>query len=173
MQTTERFQNTQSSEYDWLIPVLPRSRSNTRADFDSSISLGALGAATARTFEQDQSGRMFVTIEDDPWATILADTIELWANNPAIFEEEGLEAPSPETLQKASSYAKRMKLGGLVAPDRIVMDAAGGILFELENLEEGVRVVLHFWDEGDVELQTFRGSKLVDRFVMSTPDNLD
>ncbi len=79
------------------------------------------------------------------WQTVIAK-LNNWAQNPAQLEDEGLDAPGPDIIQRAIEFATDYMEKGYAAPTSIAPDPNGGIVFELKC--EGDSSVFHFWDDG-------------------------
>ena len=84
-----------------------------------------------------------------------------WALDPARFDDDGIEPPSRQIIRLAIALAEAFRDEGLPAPDSVVPDPNGGIVFEQQ--ETACAEVLHIWDDGNVEHQLFRGTRLVER----------
>lgn len=95
------------------------------------------------------------------WQQLIDYRLIEWGSNPAQFADEGVEPPSRETITRAIKVAEQCQLKGFPAPDRVVPDANGGIVFE--RREQDVTEVLHIWSDGGAEYQHFHGTRLVER----------
>ena len=95
------------------------------------------------------------------WQQLIDYRLIEWALNPNQFDDEGVEPPSRETIARAIKVAERFQSQGFPAPDSVVPDANGGIVFE--RREQEVKEVLYIWSEGGAEYQQFHGSRLVER----------
>ena len=94
------------------------------------------------------------------WQKVIAK-LNNWAQNAAQLEDEGLDAPDPDIIQRAIEFATDCLGKGYAAPTSIAPDPNGGIVFELKC--EGDSTVFHFWDDGSAEFLRFLGQRLVDR----------
>jgi hypothetical protein len=95
------------------------------------------------------------------WDAVIDRRLLEWALHPNLLDEEGLIAPSRETIRIACRIAAEMRNHGLPSPTRVVPDGDGGIVFELvvgSSLE-----VMHIYSESRVELLYFRDAKLCGR----------
>ena len=84
-----------------------------------------------------------------------------WGSNPSQFADEGVEPLSSETIGRAIELARTYQSQGIPAPDSIVPDANGGIVFE--RREQDIVEVLHVWSDGTREYLRFQGTRLVER----------
>ena len=81
--------------------------------------------------------------------------------DPNPLEDEGFEAPTATISRLSLDLAERFCEEGLPAPDSIVPDPNGGVVFE--RREGDVSEVLHVWDDGSVEYMRFHGTQLAER----------
>ena len=95
------------------------------------------------------------------WQQLIDYRLIEWALNPSQFDDEGVEPPSRETIAHAIKLVERLRTKGLPAPDSVVPDANGGIVFE--RREQDVTEALHIWSDGSAEYQQFHGTRLVER----------
>jgi len=121
--------------------------------------------ATAGT-RVDIASRQFlddtvVNSTDVEWQRVIDDTLIEWGSKPEEYADDGVDPPNAEVVSLAIEYANRFRLSGLAAPDSVVMDANGGIVFE-RRTKSGSEV-FHFWDDGSVEYQLFDHCKLIER----------
>ncbi len=95
------------------------------------------------------------------WQAIIAGPLAEWEKDPSRLEDDGIEAPSRETIQRAAGVARELCAAGLLAPQRVAATGDGGIVFarqegsSLSNIEVAA--------DGSVELTVFRDSRLVSR----------
>ena len=97
------------------------------------------------------------------WEELIDYTLIEWGRNPDAFKDEGVEPPTAETVSLASELAERFKQAGLPAPDKVILDANGGIVFERRG--ENIAEVLYVWDDGSIEYQRFQHTRLVERWA--------
>lgn len=95
------------------------------------------------------------------WQELIDHKLIEWGRDPSQFDDEGVEPPSREIIRLAIALAEWFKAQGLPAPDSVVPDPNGGIVFE--RREGGVSEVFHVWDDGTIEYQRFHGTRLVER----------
>jgi len=88
-------------------------------------------------------------------------TLMNWLRNPSQVEDEGVDAPSGTILRLSMDLAERLRDEGVAAPDSVVPDPNGGIVFERRDGD--VSEVIHIWDDGSVEYMRFLGTHLVVR----------
>ncbi len=97
----------------------------------------------------------------DRWQRLIDHELTEWPSDPTKFDDDGIEPPSDQTIHLAIALAGHFKDQGLPAPDSVVPDPNGGIVFE--RRENGLSEVFHVWDDGTVEYQRFQGTRLVER----------
>lgn len=97
----------------------------------------------------------------DGWQRVIDHKLIEWGWNTRQFDEEDLEPPSREIVLLAIRLAERLRDEGCPAPDSVVPDPGGGIVFE--RRENGLTEVYQIWDDGTVEYQRFQGTRLVER----------
>ena len=95
------------------------------------------------------------------WQRLIDFSLIEWGRDPDRFTDEGVEAPDGQILGLAIHVAERFRDQGDPAPDSVVPDPNGGIVFE--RRENGSSEVVHIWDDGHVEYMRFEGTRLVDR----------
>jgi len=101
-------------------------------------------------------------ISEDAWEEFIDRTLIEWGCAPGQLADEGIEPPKPETIGQAIRVAERLKEQGRAAPDSVVPDPNGGIVFE-RRAGSDISEVLHFWDDGSVEYFRFQGHRLLER----------
>lgn len=97
------------------------------------------------------------------WEKLIDYTLIEWGRNPDAFEDEGVEPPTAETVSLAFELARRFKQAGLQAPDKVLLDANGGVVFERRG--ENITEVFYVWDDGSIEYQRFQHTRLVERWA--------
>ena len=95
------------------------------------------------------------------WQLIIDQTLLNWLENPSALRDIGVDPPSGTIIRLAINYAEKYRDQSLPAPDQIVADANGGIIFERRS--GSLREVIYFWDDGDVEYQLYEDALLIDR----------
>lgn len=101
------------------------------------------------------------------WQRVISDTLENWLRNPGQIAYDGIDPPTGRILRIALDVAEEYRDANLIAaPDRVVPDANGGIVFETQD--GPILEVVHIWDDGSVEYMKFAGSQLVQRQPLST-----
>jgi hypothetical protein len=95
------------------------------------------------------------------WETFTDRTFIEWGRDPSQLGDEGIESPRPETIRRAILFALSLKDQGLPAPDSIVPDPNGGIVFQRRAGD--ISESFHFWDDGSVEYVRLQGHRLLDR----------
>ncbi len=97
----------------------------------------------------------------EAWQKLIDDQLIEWERDPGQVDDEGIEPPSAPIVRLAIQLAQAWKDGGFAAPDRVVPDPNGGIVFE--RRERDVSEVFHVWEDGTVEYRRFQGTRLVER----------
>ena len=64
------------------------------------------------------------------WQRVIDHKLIEWGWNTREFDEEGVEPPSREIVRLAIDLAERFRDAGFPAPDSVVPDPNGGIVFE-------------------------------------------
>lgn len=98
------------------------------------------------------------------WQRVIDYTLIEWGSDASRFDDEGVEPPSRQIVQLAINLATSFRDKGVPAPDCVVPDPNGGIVFE--RRENGLSEVYHVWDDGTVEYQRFQGTRLVERSTL-------
>ncbi len=97
----------------------------------------------------------------EAWNRLIEEKLLEWLRDPRQLEDDGIDAPTATIVRLSLDLAERFREKGFPAPDRIVPDPNGGIVFERH--EGDVSEVLHVWDDGSVEYMRFRATQLVER----------
>ncbi len=97
----------------------------------------------------------------EAWQRLIDRKLLEWLHDPNQLEDEGIDAPTATIIRLSLDLAERFREEALPAPDSIVPDPNGGVVFE--RREDEVSEVLHIWDDGSVEYMRFRGTQLVER----------
>lgn len=95
------------------------------------------------------------------WQHVIDHTLIEWGRNPGGLEDDGLDPPSADMIQRAIDFAQVVQQAGYPPPTSVVPDPNGGIVFERtigDTTEE-----YHFWDDGTVDYCRFEGTRLVER----------
>jgi len=97
----------------------------------------------------------------EAWQRLIDYQLIEWGWDTDPFEDEGIEPPAGDTVQLAIALAEKLRDAALAAPNSVVPDANGGIVFELRDND--VIEVFHVWDDGTIEYQCFHGTRLIER----------
>ncbi len=100
----------------------------------------------------------------DAWQRLIDYRLIEWGWDTEQLEDEGIEPPTRDTIQLAIALAEKLRDAALAAPNSVVPDANGGIVFELRKND--VIEVFHVWDDGATEYQCFHGTRLIERRPM-------
>jgi hypothetical protein len=95
------------------------------------------------------------------WHRFVDNELIEWGRDPMRFEDEGIPAPSKNTIRAAIRLVHELCERGFPPPTRIVPDACGGIVFErrLNGMFESIRISA----DGNVEYCLFDQGSLVRR----------
>lgn len=97
----------------------------------------------------------------DAWEEVVNRKLLEWGLDPSALEDDGLEAPSRQTISLACRVAVAARDDGWPPPLRVVPTATGGIVFERKQgtIFETVTV----FPDGRVEYTRYIDSQLVSR----------
>jgi hypothetical protein len=94
----------------------------------------------------------------DSWDLIDKKLIE-WGCDPSQLDEDGTITPAGDTIQLAIQIATELNRQGCAAPTRVVPDAHGGIVFELQG--SFVFESIHIKPDGSVEHRVLKNHRVV------------
>ena len=100
----------------------------------------------------------------DAWQRLIDDKLMKWLHDPSQLDDDGVDAPTGTILRLVIDHAERFRDQALPPPDSIVPDCNGGVVFE--RREDDVVEVFHFWQDGTLEYQQFRGTTLIERSAL-------
>ncbi len=102
------------------------------------------------------------------WQALIDDALADWDRDPIQLADDGIPAPSRDTIRWAMRLAKQLREQGVMPPTRIVTDAHASIVFEREagRLFESYRIAA----DGNVEFCEFEDCRLVKRTPLSLVD---
>jgi len=101
------------------------------------------------------------TATQKKWQQMIDYRLLEWGRDPNQLADDGVEPPTGETILRAIRLAEELRNAGLAAPDSILPDPNGGILFECRNGD--LVEVYHVWDDGTTEYHCFHGTQLIIR----------
>ncbi|MFM9959928.1 MAG: hypothetical protein ACKV2Q_01740 [Planctomycetaceae bacterium] len=95
----------------------------------------------------------------DGWQTILEKWLWNWDRDPSQLEDEGISAPSAETIHRACEMALSLRDTGLLAPQRVAATGDGGIVLAWEK---GLALsTLEVDADGTIEVVNFENAQVV------------
>lgn len=97
----------------------------------------------------------------EEWQRVIDYQLIEWGRNTEQFEDDGIEPPTRDTVLLAIAVAEKLRDAGLSAPNSVVPDANGGIVFE--RRQKDVIEVFHVWDDGTIDYQCFHATRLIER----------
>jgi hypothetical protein len=95
------------------------------------------------------------------WQHLIDQTLSKWLHDPSILDDEGIQPPTGTIIRLSMDLAELYRDQGLPAPDIVVVDPNGGIVFE--RREGSVTELLHVWEDGAVEYMRLDGTRLSER----------
>ncbi len=127
----------------------------TWADLRGPVSInGASGqGATVATGQAPQISK--------DWQAVVSGRLAEWERNPRQLEDDGIVAPSRETVHRAADIARELCALGLAAPQRVAATGDGGIVFARQ--EGAFFSNIEVMGDGSAELTVYRDSRLVSR----------
>lgn len=138
---------------------------DTFAISSDSLAYFAFGGAPAGA---GQSLPLGTTVEKasekSRWSQWIEGPLASWSHDPSQLEDDGLLAPSPATIRKASSVAVSLEAHGAPAPTRIVSTGDGGVAFQFERGNQFISIEVE--PEGIVELLVFDNGRLTHRSAL-------
>jgi hypothetical protein len=105
--------------------------------------------------------------ERKAWERLVDHTLIEWGRDPAVLEDDGVVAPSVETVKRACEVSAVLRRLEFPPPTRIVPTGDGGIAFQVDGHRDFVSVEIA--PDGAVEYLRFSDSKLVERYEVSIP----
>jgi len=102
------------------------------------------------------------------WQALIDDQLLEWGRDPSQLDDDGTQSPSRELIARAIDLASLLSRENYAAPTRIVPDAHGGIVFELQGnrLFESIRLS----SDGSAEYCAFVDTHLVNRKPLMLSD---
>ena len=97
----------------------------------------------------------------EAWQRLIDEKLLQWLRDPDQIEDDSIDAPTATIVRLSLDLAEKSREVGFPAPDRIVPDPNGGVVFE--RREGDVSEAFHVWDDGSVEYMRFHGTQLVER----------
>ena len=90
------------------------------------------------------------------WQMVLEKWLWKWERDPSQLEDEGITAPSAETIQRACEIALRLRDLGLLVPQRVAATGDGGIVFAWET--KPALSTLEVDADGSIEVVVFQNA---------------
>ncbi|HEX8522845.1 MAG TPA: hypothetical protein VF669_11350 [Tepidisphaeraceae bacterium] len=94
----------------------------------------------------------------DAWNQIVDRSLIEWALHPERIEEDGLEAPTARSLDRAARIALNMRAKATPPPQRVAPDGDGGIVFEWMESEKHLTLACD--RGGKLEIREFENGQL-------------
>lgn len=116
-----------------------------------------MGSTVARPYGRADEAR-------EKWQNLIDRKLIEWGRDPSQLDDEGVESPTPEIIQRAILLAEALRDSDDPPPDTVVPDPNGGIVFERQK--NGLSEVYHVWDDGTIEWRCFQGTRLVERWSL-------
>ena len=107
------------------------------------------------------SGQGATVATGQDWQAVVSGRLAEWERNPRQLEDDGIVAPSRETIQRAADIARELCALGLAAPQRVAATGDGGIVFARQ--EGAFFSNIEVMGDGSAELTVYRDSRLVSR----------
>ncbi len=105
-------------------------------------------------------GDLQISAARKAWRHVI-ETLMGWLRDPGQFDDDGIDPPNKKIIRLAMDWAENFRDNGKAAPNSVLPDPNGGIVFE--RREGNVSEVVHVWDDGAVEYMRFEGTHLVER----------
>ena len=99
------------------------------------------------------------------WQKLIDSELVEWGRDPAQLDDEGVETPSRETIDRACRLAITLREAGWSAPQRIVASADGGIVFERWS-QTGLSQI-DVRDCGGVAFTVFQQGRMIAHVVLA------
>ncbi|MDA0838830.1 MAG: hypothetical protein O3B01_15980 [Planctomycetota bacterium] len=96
---------------------------------------------------------------------VLIDVLTDWAMHPEELDEDGLEPPTQDVIQRAAWLACNLCEAGVRPPTRIVPNGDGGLAFE--SLQGDEFEALEIQNDLSVEFTFFKNSALKQRIKLA------
>jgi hypothetical protein len=95
---------------------------------------------------------------------LIDETLLAWLGDPSSLEDDGIDPPTGTIIRLSIDLAEHYRDRGFAAPNSIVADVNGGIVFE--RREGAVTEVIHIWEDGEIGYMLFDGTCLIERNSM-------
>jgi hypothetical protein len=141
-----------------LIPSLSSSRSSLAMSPADPAPQGIAGAGNGAEFERR-------------WEDVIHGRLAEWNRDPVVLDDEGVEPPSREIIGRAIRLAHYLSSRHVPAPQRIVPDGNGGIVFEW--FQDSTTESIEISDEGTLEYLRFVGDRLAASEPLAFPGTAD
>src|SRR5687767_13634523 len=82
----------------------------------------------------DNQSPIFPTLArqyQEGWQRVIADTLENWLHDTGQLADDGIDPPTGRTVRLALDVAEKYRDARIIpAPDRVIIDPNGGVIFE-------------------------------------------
>lgn len=95
------------------------------------------------------------------WQRLIDTTLMSWLRDPTQLQDDANDTPLPKIIRLSLDVAEKYMDAGFPAPDSIVPDPNGGIVFE--RSEADTSEAIHVWSDGTVDYMHFHRTRLVER----------
>lgn len=131
----------------------------TRAD--PGITMTPIGDSSVATGALPEGSLAISQANREAWQAIIDHKLIEWGRYPERLEENELIPPTPESIRVACDKARDMRDAGDAAPQRVVPDGDGGIVFE--RWDGPMSEALEISEDGAVEYVCTQGTTVIDR----------
>lgn len=92
------------------------------------------------------------------WQRLIDGRLLAWLSDPSQLADDGIDAPERGIIRHALDIAEYLRNEGNPAPEKVVPDPNGGMVFEWRD--GGITETIYVWDDYEVEYMRFVDSRL-------------